>query len=608
MPLQNLQFRAGITKDITDYSNSGGWYDCDLIRFRMGFPETVGGWQKYSGSQFIGSCRCLHQWTTLEGINCTGVGTESKLYVETGGVYFDITPIRRTVTLGVDPLETEAIGTNRVIVTDVANGCVLGDYVTFSGATAFDNYTIGMLNTEHVVAEVVDDDTYVIEITGAVSAGAGVTGGGAAVVAAYQINVGPNTQVFGTGWGTGTWGRGTWGSASTSGVSTGQLRVWSMDNFGEDLVACVRGGGIYYWTASTGTSVRAVALSDLAGSNQAPTIGAEVFVSDLNRSIVVLGANENGSATQDLMLIRWCSSEDATEWEPTRETTAGSYRLSSGSQIITGIRAREETAIWTDKTLFTMQFVGPPYTFGFTLMGENVSIVGPNAAAEARNTLFWMDINEFKVYTGSVSSMPCTVQNYVFDDINLDQRYKIVCGTNVRYNEIWWFYPSAASSENDRYVTFNYIDGVWAIGSLERTFWHDTSFSGGYPIATNNGYIYIHDYGTTADGEAMEPFIEGSDLAVSEGNQYAFIKRLIPDIRFNGQNETPVASFEILRRNFPGQSFSVGYTSEVLSDTTEKFVRVRGRQFALRVSSSSANMGWSLGTQRLEIRPDGQKA
>lgn len=608
MPLQNLQFRPGIVRDLTDYSNSGGWYDCDKIRFRMGYPETIGGWETYSRNQFIGSCRCLHQWTTLDGTNYTGLGTESKLYVETGGVFFDITPIRRTVTLGLNPLETESAGTNRIIVSDVANGVVLGDYVTFSGATAFDNYTTGMLNDEHVVVEVVNDDSYIIEISGAVSAAGGVSGGGAAVVAAYQINVGPNTQVFGTGWGTGAWGRGTWGSASNSGVSTGQLRIWSMDNFGEDLVACVRGGGIYYWTASTGTGVRAIALSDIPGSNQAPTIGAEVFVSDLNRSIVVLGANEYGSTTQDLMLIRWCSSEDALEWEPTRETTAGGNRLSSGSQIITGIRAREETAIWTDKTLFTMQFVGPPYTFGFTLMGESVSIVGPNAAAEARNTLFWMDINEFKVYTGSVASMPCTVQNYVFSNINLQQRYKIVCGTNVRYNEVWWFYPSINSNENDRYVTFNYIEGVWAIGTLERTAWLDTSFSGGYPIATNDGYIYIHDFGTTDDGAAMEPYIEGSDLTVNDGEQYAFIKRLIPDIRFTGRNETPVASFELLRRNFPGQNFSVGYTSEVAADTTEKFVRVRGRQFALRVSSSSPNMGWRLGMQRLEIRPDGRKS
>jgi len=608
MPLSNLQFRAGIVADITDYSNSGGWYSCDKVRFRLGYPETIGGWETYSRNQFTGSCRCLHQWTTLDGINYTGVGTDKKLYVETGGSYFDITPIRRTVTLGTNPLETETAGTNRLIVTDMSNGVVLGDYVTFSGATAFDNYTTGLLNAEHIVAEVVNDDTYIIEITGVVSASGGVSGGGAAISAAYQINIGPDTQVFGTGWGTGTWGRGTWGSASTSGVSTGQLRIWSMDNFGEDLVACVRGGGIYYWTASTGTGVRAVALSDIAGANQAPTIAAEIFVSDLNRSIIALACNENGSTTQDLMLIRWCSSEDALEWEATRETTAGSYRLSSGSQIITGIRAREETAIWTDKSLFTMQFVGPPYTFGFTLMGENVSIVGPNAGNEARNTLFWMDINEFKVYTGSVSSMPCTVQNYVFGDINLQQRYKIVCGTNVRYNEIWWFYPSASSNENDRYVTFNYIDAVWSIGTIERTFWLDTSFSGGYPIATAGGYIYIHDYGTNADGAAMEPYIEGSDLTIADGEKYVFIKRLIPDVRFTGTNDTAVATFEIMRRNFPGQDFSVGYTSEVQADTTEKFVRVRGRQFALRVSSNSANMGWRLGTQRLEIRADGGKS
>lgn len=607
MPIQALTFRPGIVRDITDFSNSGGWYDADKVRFRMGFPETIGGWQKYSTDTFRGECRCLHQWTTLDGTNYTGVGTNLKLYIETGGDYYDITPIRRTVTLGANPFTTQSVSNGKLTVTDNSNGSVQYDFVTFSGATAFDNYTTGMLNAEHQIIEILSANTYTIEITGVTSASAGVSGGGAAVEAAYQINVGPDTQVFGTGWGTGTWGRGTWGSASTSGVSTGQIRIWSMDNFGEDLVACVRGGGIYYWTASTGVGTRAVALSDLPGSNQAPVIGTEIFVSDIDRCIVVLGANTNGETTQDQMLIRWCSSEDALEWEPRRDTTAGETRLSSGSQIIGAIRSREETAIWTDKTLFTMTFVGPPYTFGFQLMGENVSIVGPNAMAEAKNTLFWMDINEFKMYNGSVNSLTCPVQSYVFNDINLDQRYKIIGGTNVRYNEIWWFYPSANSSENDRYVMFNYVEGLWSIGTLERTFWWDASFSGGYPIATADGYIYVHEIGNNADGVAMEPYVEGSDLTIDAGDRYVFIKRLIPDITFVGANETPFADYEVLRRNFPGQSFSNGYSFEVESDTTENFIRVRGRQFALRVSSDQTNMGWRLGTQRIDMQPDGRK-
>lgn len=593
---------------MTDLANTGGWYDSDKVRFRLGYPETVGGWVKYSSNQFLGECRCLHQWTSLSGINYTALGTNLKLYVETGGTYYDITPIRYSSSLPANPFETVSVLNGNLIVTDSANGAILGDFVTFSGATGFDNFTAGDLNQEFQIIEIIDTDHYVVSVPGVMASGAGVSGGGGLVTAEYQINIGPDTQVFGTGWGTGTWGRGTWGSPSSSGVSTGQLRVWSLDNFGEDLVACVRGGGIYYWTENSGTGTRAVALSALPGSNDAPTIGTEVFVSDLDRSIVVVGANAIGETTQNLMLVRWCSSEDPLEWQPRRDTTAGDYALSSGSQIISSIRSREETLIWTDRALYTMTFTGPPYTFGFTLMGENVSVVGPNAVTEARNTSFWMDINEFKIYNGSINSLPCTVQDFVFSNINLSQRYKIIAGTNVRYNEIWWVYPSAASNENDRYVIFNYVEGLWYIGTIRRTAWWDTSFSDGYPIATADGYIYVQEVGHNADGLPLEPYIEGSDMTIGDGDSFSFISRIIPDITFFGTNDTAEADYTILRRNFPGQTFSQGYVSAVQGTTTESFVRVRGRQFALRVSSGETNMGWRLGTQRFDMRADGRKA
>lgn len=604
-----LNFNPGIVRDRTDYANSGGWYDSNKIRFRLGFPETIGGWVKSTTNTFLGTCRCLHQWTSLSGVNYTGVGTNKKLYIESGGTFYDITPLRRTVTLAANPFTTQSVLNGKLTVTDASNDSILGDFVTFSGATAFDNYTTGMLNAEFEIVEILSVNTYTVEVAGVTSAGAGVSGGGAAVVAAYQINTGPDTQVFGTGWGTGTYGRGTWGSATTSGVGTGQLRLWSMDNFGEDLVACVRGGGIYYWTENDGLAARAVALSALSGSNQAPTIAAEVFVSDIDRCIVLLAPNEQGSSTQDMLLIRWSSTEDALEWEPRRDTTAGGTRLSSGSQIISALRAREETVIWTDRSLYTMSFAGPPYTFGFTLMGESTSIVGPNAGAEARNTVFWMDINEFKSYNGSINTLPSSVQNYVFDDINLSQRYKIVSGTNVRFNEIWWLYPSADSDEVDRYVAFNYVDNLWFIGTCDAwSAWWDTSFSDGFPLVAHNNYLYVHEFGTNADGEALEPFIEGSDMEIGEGDRYTFIKRLLPDITFTGTNETASVVFKILRRNFPGQSFSTGYSSTVMADTEESFVRVRAREFALRVESAETNMAWRLGTQRLDLRVDGGKS
>ncbi len=512
------------------------------------------------------------------------------------------------MTLGLNPITTQSVSNGRLTITDVANGAVLNDFVTFSGATAFDNYTTGMLNAEFQIIEIISADAYTVEVSGVTSAGAGVSGGGAAVVAAYQINTGPDTQIVGTGWGTGVWGRGTWGSSSSAGISTGQLRLWSLDNFGEDLVACVRGAGIYYWTEDDGVAVRAVALSSLSGSNQTPTIASEVFVSDIDRCIVLLSPNENGSSVQDLMLIRWSSSEDALEWEPRRDTTAGSTRLSSGSQLISAVRSREETSIWTDRSLYTMSFTGPPYTFGFTLMGENVSIVGPNASAESRNTQFWMDINEFKIYNGSINTLPCTVQSYVFGDINLTQRYKIFAVTNVRYNEVWWFYPSASSQENDRYVVFNYVENLWFIGSIERQAGWDTSFSDGFPLLAGGAYLYIHEYGVNADGDAMSAFIEGSDVEIGDGDSFSFISRLVPDIIFTGTNETATATFKILRRNFPGEAFSTGYTSAVMGDTTESFVRVRARQFALRVESEETNMGWRLGTQRVDLKADGRKS
>jgi len=604
--LQSLKLRPGITKDITDLSNSGGWYDSDKVRFRMGYPETIGGWQAYTSNEFLGECRALHQWTALDGTSYTAYGTNLKLYVETGGDYYDITPIRRTVTLGANPFTTQSTSNGKLTVTDASNGVVLHDFVTFSGATAFDNYTTGMLNAEFQVIEVLTSGTYTIEVTGVTSASAGGSGGGAAVEAEYQINTGPDTQVFGTGWGTGTWGRGTWGSASSSGVSTGQIRIWSLDNFGEDLVAAVRGGNIYWWDASVGTGTRAIALEDIPGSNQAPTICYGIQVSDVDRHLVVFGANENGETTQDYLLVRWCSAEDLTEWEANTTTTAGSQRLSSGSQIIGWTRARQEILIWTDVGLNTMAFTGPPYTFGFNLMAEGVSIMGPNSMAEDKNTVFWMDLNSFRIYDGSVNTIPCPVQAYVFDNLNFDQRYKVFCGTNSRFNEVWWFYPAGASNENNLYVAFNYVDNTWFIGQLERTAWWDMSFNG-YPIATSDGTTWTQEYGTNAGTSALEPYIEGSDLQIGDGEQFSFITRIIPDITFTGENQTPLANYLILRRNFPGQDFTTGYTSSVSNDTEQKFVRVRGGQFALRVESSEPNQAWRLGVTRFDMQPDGRK-
>ena len=606
MPLQKIQFRPGIVRDITSYSNEGGWWDADKIRFRLGFPETIGGWTKYSSSQFLGSCRAIHQWTALDGTNYTALGTNLKLYIENGGTYYDITPIRRTVALGANPFQTRATGTAELIVTDAASGAALGDYVTYSGTTAFDNYTAPMLNTEFSITEILTANTYVVTATGATSSAGGVNGGGAGVTAAYQISIGPDTQTFGTGWGTGPYSRGTWGSAYAIGVSTGNIRLWSLDNFGEDLVAAVRGGGVYYWDKTDGVAARAVSLEDEAGANQAPTVVTGVAISDADRHVIVFGANEEGSATQDPMLIRWSDAEDLLEWETTTTTTAGGQRLSTGSQIVGWFLSRQQTLIWTDKALYGMQF-GGEFVFGFNLLASNSSVIGPNAAAEAGDTVYWMDQREFRLYNGSVQAIPCTVQTYVFEDFNYDQRYKVFCGTNTRFNEVWWFYPSSESDENDRYVMFNYVDGTWCIGTIERTSWLDVSLSQGVPIATASGYIYLQETGYDADTVALEPLVECSDMDIGDGEEYTFIRRFIPDLRFRGPNTTGNVTYTVLRKNFSGQDWTEASSSDVTSTTTESFVRVRGRRFAYRVTSSESDMGWRLGSTEFDIQPDGKK-
>ncbi len=576
------------------------------MRFRLGFPETIGGWQRKTEVPYEGEARAIHQWTTLDSVNYTAIGTNLKLYVEHSGNLFDITPIRRTVTLGANPFLTQSTSNGKLTVTDVANGSIVNDFVTYSGATAFDNYTTGMLNAEFQIIEILTDDAYVVEVSGVVSAAGGVSGGGGAVSAAYQINTGPDTQVIGLGWGTGTWGRGTWGSASSSGISEGQIRLWSLDNFGEDLVAAVRGGAIYVWDASTGTGTRAQELSSLAGANQAPTVCLGIIVSEVDRHLVAFGTNAAGSSTQDLLLVRWSNAEDLLEWEDLTTNTAGSQRISSGSQIIAWTRVRQEIPIWTDIGRNSMAFTGPPYIFGFNLMAEGISIMGPNAMAEDKNTLYWMDYNTFRYDDGSVGTLACPVQAYVFANMNLSQRFKVFAGSNSRYNEIWWFYPSVNSEENDSYVAFNYIDNVWFIGTMARTAWWDPEFSG-YPIAAGEGYIWFHEFGVNADGDAMDWFIEGSDLEILEGDNFCFISRLIPDITFIGSNETPEVTYQLLRRNFPGQDFTLGYTSTVGVGATQVNVRVRGRQFALRVEGAQQNMGIRLGTTRVDIQPDGMK-
>jgi hypothetical protein len=621
MPLIKIQPRQGIVKDLTNYSNEGGWYDSDKVRFRLGFPEQIGGWVKYISSTFMGTCRSLHQWFTLSLNTYLGIGTHLKFYVETGSTIYDITPLRRTVTLN-NPFETVATGSKYLYVNDTSNGVVLNDFVTFSGATTFDTvFTAALLNAEFQVVEVVGANQYKILVSGAASGASagGVTGGGATVSAAYQINVGLDSQVFGGGWGAGPWGRGTWGSAYGVGIPSQQIRLWSQDNYGEDLIMNVRGGGVYFWTTSGAnpTGSRAVELSSISGANQCPIVANKILVSDIDRHVIAIGPNPVYGTTQDPLLVRWSSQEDYLDWEPRTDNTAGDFRISSGSEIIGCHETQQQIVVWTDVSTHVMAFSGPPYTFSFNQVSDAASIISPNAAVDARSVVFWMDVNNFYQYSGSIQILPCPVRDHIFKDINLQQRYKVFAGVNSLYNEVFWFYPSAASNDVDRYVIYNYDEQVWSIGTLNRTAWLDASYDT-YPVATSripdpaegentSGYIYQHETGYDDDGNPMSSYVESSDIDIDDGEQFSFVSRVLPDVMFRGTSDTPSISMSFKYRNYPMESFKNGPTVTVTNGDTQKGIRMRGRQMAFRISSDGTQVGWRLGSNRFQIQPDGMK-
>ena len=636
MPLKKIQLRPGITRDVTNFTNEGGWYDCDKVRFRMGMPESIGGWieQLDGGSVFnqldspYGACRCLHDWTTLSGQQFTAIGTNKKLLLLNQTTLSNITPVGPPIALTSNPFKMiVAPGTggppqcNSLEVDHIAHGRSTGDSVIFSGSTSFGGFSAADINKEFMI-EVIDDDRYRVYLSVTVPL-IGGGGGGSAVVATYEIPIGPVSNSFlSGGYGVGTYGTGTYGTPR-SGFESG-IRIWSIDNFGEDLVAAIIGGKIYYWDASAGVGQRAVELSSLSGSNQCPTINsAGIAVSEGDRHLQVFGANPQGSSAADPLLIRWSNQEDLLEWEPRRDTTAGFLRVSAGSRMLAHSRGRQETVVWTDIGMNALTFTGPPYTFGLNTIASNVSIVGPNAAIEARNQIYWMDLNAFRFYNGSVNSLPCTVQSYVFDDFNWFQRQKVCAGHNSRFNEVWWWYPSASSIENNRYVAYNYVDNYWIVGEMSRTAWLDSSFSG-YPIAwgvegsIGRYRLLQHEIGVNAvlktligtiQAYPISSYIEGADLTLLEGDQFAFISRIAPDFTKTGTSANGAVVFEIKQRNFPQNSLTTGFSGALVSTSNPKelFVRVRARQFALRVSSNTVDMGWRLGTTRFDIRDDGRK-
>jgi len=622
MPLQKTTFNPGINREGTAYDNEGGWFDCNLVRFRAGRPEKFGGWSKLLSATYEGTARALHNFISLAGTKYLGMGTHLKYYiVENNDAFNDVTPIRNTT--GNNEIAFSASnGSSTLTITDTSHGAVQNDFVTFSGAVSLGgNITAAVLNQEYQIATVTDGNTYTVtakDTSGStVTANGSDTGNGqGTVVGAYQINTGLDAYVSSTGWGANSWGSSGWGSTTPLSAAN-QLRIYTHDNYGEDLIFNVRAGGIYRWIENNGTGTRATELSAATGANQVPTAALQVLTSETDRHLIVLGADPLNTSnvrtgSVDPMLIAFSDQENPLDFETRTTNSAGELRLSSGSLIIGAVKSRQEIVIFTDTSVYSMQFIGPPFTFGLNLINESTGLIGPKAAVTGPNGVYYMSYDAFYLYNGSVQQLPCSVRNYVFSDINQGQAYKINAFTNNKHSEVGWFYPSASSSEVDRYVIYNYLERVWYYGQLSRTAWLDSNIES-YPQAVSGGYLYEQEKGFDNDGSEMTGvFIESSDFDLGDGDSFAFLRRLIPDIKFLDDDASSNVNIVTKTRNFPGDSLTTDNTATVTPSTQQEHMRARGRQAAVRIASNDGDsgnvgVGWRLGALRYDIRPDGKK-
>lgn len=707
MPLQKILFKPGVNRENTRYTTEGGWYECDKIRFRQGNPEKIGGWTQYASTTFTGVCRSLWNWTTLVGENLVGVGTNLKFYILKGNDYYDVTPIRKTVTL-TNPF-TASLSSAVIAVYEVDHGCVDGDYVTYSGAGIVGlggNITAAVLKNTFQITYI-DEDNYTITVSATANA-TDVSGspGGGSVVTQYETNTGPSYQVPLTGWGGGPWGLGTWGYGQPT---TTSLQLWNQYNFGEDLIYGPRGQGVYYWNASVGysaiqititiaspgvitlpagfsfpngtaisftstgalptglsvgtvyfvvqstggtfsvsteiegtpitttgsqsgvqrISAKGVNLAD-AGDDDAPLFQNYIVVSDTSRFVLVFGTNDYGSTYLDPMLIRWSDQEDPYAWSPAITNQAGSVRLSHGSEIISAIQARQEIVVFTDTAIYSLQYVGPPFVWSSQLVGDNISIVGPNAMALASGVVYWMGVDKFYMYDGRVQTLNCDLRRYVFQDFNIQQPQQVYAGTNEGFNEVWWFYCSAGSTEVDRYVVYNYMERVWYYGNMARTAWLDSGLLP-FPIAATYNYkIVQHEDGVddveTGTPVAIAANISSSEFDINDGHNFGYVWRVLPDLTFSGSRPpglsegttypTPEVAMTLypLRNSGSGTGYSAsgnvvkGSTYNITEEYTGQiYTRVRGRQLIFKIASTNVGTTWQLGAPRIDIRPDGRR-
>lgn len=733
MPLQKLQFRPGINREGTDYSNEGGWYACDKVRFRSGFPEKIGGWIRLSNDTFLGVCRAMWNWVTLNGANLLGVGTNLKYYIEEGGDYNDITPIRDTFTHASIPTTDNCItttnGLNRITVDYPDYGGISGDFVTITGATAVGGISADELNGEHQITYV-DTDTFTFLV--ASNATSSATGGGATITMAFQINTGLDVYITGTGWGAGTWpsyintaltnpftatstgiqvltvtqtahglttgdyvffrsiasdpcginrvilqkafqvtvtGLNTytinissittttttstaasggavsvstpvapvrgWGTAADVGIGQ-QLRLWTNDNFGEDLLIAPRGGSIYYWDATTGISIRAKRLNDVATFNGydgqfVPNTTNQIIGSSIQRFAIAFGANSydplDANSPFDPLLVRWSDQENPFEWVPAAVNQAGEYRLNIGSYIMCARSTRQEILVWSDAAIYSMQYLGPPYVWGFQLLQDNVTIMSPNATITINNVTYWMGTDKFFMYSGRVETLPCAVWQYIFDDINKDQSFQVFAGSNEGYSEVWWFYCSNGSNTVDKYVIYNYLERTWAYGSMNRTAWLDSGLRQ-YPMAAYEvGNKVLYHEANVDDVSGLSPvpieaYIQSSDFDIGDGHNFGFVWRILPDVTFNGSNTNqPTVTMTVRPRRNSGSPYgeadrpavqsAQNYTSRGTYDVQafdgQVYTRLRARQMSFRIESTTLGVAWQLGTPRIDIRNDGRR-
>lgn len=584
------------------------------MRFRQEFPEKIRGWERISANTFLGVCRALWNWTTLAGLNLLGVGTNLKFYIENGGTYNDITPIRASASL-TDPFET--VNTSAVVtVTDVAHGAYTGDYVSFTGADAVGGINI---SGEYSVT-VVDDDTYTITHTSAATSSS--TGGGS-VTAAYQLNTGADVETPLSGYGAGPFGMGLFGYGTTT---TRTIQLWSQGNFGEDLIFCYRGGPICHWDATNGVSTRGTLVSDASGALEVPATANLILVSDVNRFVFALGCPPEASTILDPMLIRWCDQEDFTDWKSAATNQAGSIKLSRGYEIVTGIQGRQEILVWTNEALYGVQYISGDIAWGAQILGDNISILSQNAAVYVNRAAYWMGKDQFYIYDGTVRPLRCDLRRFVYNDLNFDQKRQVHAGINEANNEIWWFYCTANSTVIDQYVIYNYAQDVWYYGTMGRTAWLDLKLRDNPIAATYSNNLVYHEIGlddrTNGTPVAIEPFITSAPFDLEDGHHFMFIRRVIPDITFDGStSSTPAASMVFYPMNNAGSDYNnpasiggqssatvaQGTTVNVEPFTEIAYVRMRGRQMVMKVSSSGVGTTWQFGTPRLDMRMHGRK-